>query len=162
MTTQKPGAAVGRVRIALIAIGLVAGSLSIGGKAIAAANRRAEIKHIAHEAHLLYDGFRNYSERTGAYPNSFQAPAFDLANGDPLRRRGYYLGKIHDLIRDRRFDGYDAPDDRGVNEEFWLEMTLASDPSVRIVVAQSDDAPLSGGEWLDGVYLATASGIERL
>jgi len=162
MTTPKPGAGARRARFVLIAIGIVCAAISLSGRAIRAANRKAEIHRVAQEAHLLYDGFRHFAERAGAYPNSFEAPAFELQSANPLRRRGYYQGKIATLIQNGRFDGYDAPDDRGVNKEFWLEMTVASDPSLRIVVAQSDDAPLSGGEWLDGVYLATASGIEPL
>ena len=32
-------------------------------------------------------------------------------------------------------------------------MTLEADPNVRLLVVKSDDAPMSGGKWLDGVYL---------
>ena len=32
-------------------------------------------------------------------------------------------------------------------------MTLKRDPSIRLLVARSDDAPLSGGVWLDGVFI---------
>ena len=32
-------------------------------------------------------------------------------------------------------------------------MTLAFDPTVRFLVADSDNAPLSGGDYMDGIYL---------
>jgi prepilin-type N-terminal cleavage/methylation domain-containing protein len=39
------------------------------------------------------------------------------------------------------------------NKEFWLTMTMARNPTIRFVVASSDNAPLAGGEWLEGVYI---------
>jgi hypothetical protein len=32
-------------------------------------------------------------------------------------------------------------------------MTLAYDPSVRFLIADSDNAPLAGGDYMDGIYL---------
>ena len=32
-------------------------------------------------------------------------------------------------------------------------MTLDQDHDIRFLVADSDDAPLSGGEYMDGIYL---------
>ncbi len=50
-------------------------------------------------------------------------------------------------------DAYDSPDDLGPNQEFWIEVTLVLDPTIRFVVANSNDAPLGGGQWLDGIYM---------
>jgi hypothetical protein len=32
-----------------------------------------------------------------------------------------------------------------------LQLTLDADPNVRFLVVQSDNAPLGGGQWLDGI-----------
>ena len=79
-----------------------------------------------------------------------------------LARRGYYVGRVRGLLAGARADAYDSPDDRGPNREFWMEMTLASDPSVRFVIARSDDAPMGGGTWLDGAYVFRTGRLERL
>ena len=44
----------------------------------------------------------------------------------------------------------------------WIEMTLASDPDVRVLIATSDDAPLSRGSWTDGVFIVRGGRSERL
>ena len=146
----------------LIVAGLSGAAVALGLDALRSSQLRAEIQLATQEAKSLYDGFRKFEERSGAYPNSFLSPKFELTSAEPLRRRGYYSGRIESKLLNGRFDDYDAPDDRGVNREFWLEMTLAADPSVRILVVHSDDAPLSGGEWLDGVYLVRRNGLERI
>jgi len=150
------------LRFTLIAVGLTCAGIALGLKALKTSQLRAEVELAAREAQSLYEGFRKFEEHGGAYPNSFLTPAFELDSAEPLRRRGYYRGQIQSRIANGRFDDYDAPDDRGLNKEFWLEMTLAVDPSVRLLVVRSDDAPLSGGEWLDGVYLVRRNGLEKL
>ena len=114
---------------------------------------RAQISAVSVESKSLLTGFKQYYLDWGAYPNSVSDPAFDLATFDPVRSAGFYHGTMTRLLRNERADSYDSPDDTGENQEFWLEMTLKSDPSVRIVVADSNDAPLSGGAILDGVYV---------
>jgi hypothetical protein len=66
------------------------------------------------------------------------------------------------MLFSTRPDGYDSPDDGGPNQEFWLEMTLQLDPGIRMVVANSNDAPLSGGDWLDGIYLYRDGVLSKL
>ena len=61
--------------------------------------------------------------------------------------------QINGVLLNGRIDVYQSPDDQGLNQEFWLEMTLERDPSIRLLVTHSDDAPLSGGVWLDGVFV---------
>jgi hypothetical protein len=80
---------------------------------------------------------------------------------DPLRKRGYYRGSLTSHVLNHRVDAYDSPDDLGPNREFWIEMSLRSDPSVRVLVACSDDAPSSGGSWRDGVYVLRDGVLEQ-
>ena len=41
-------------------------------------------------------------------------------------------------------------------------MTLAAEPSIRFVVARSDNAPLGSGAWLDGAYILRDGRLEPL
>jgi len=155
-----------RVAGGLIDLVLLAGialfvSLSIAA-AVHSANLRAEMRIVEREAQALYDAFETYYSRNLAYPPSYLGRAFETDTLDPLRRRGYYRGFITAKLVDSRVDAYDSPDDRGLNQEFWVEMTLAQDPSIRLVVAKSDDAPLAGGRWLEGVYVYRGGDLEQL
>ena len=38
------------------------------------------------------------------------------------------------------------------NQEFWVQLTVRIDPTYRVVIASSDNAPLGDGDWLEGVY----------
>ena len=80
----------------------------------------------------------------------------------PLSRRGYYKGGITQFLLNQRIDAYDSPDDKGNNREFWVEMTLKRDPSIRFLVAHSDDAPLGGGVWRDGVFIYRGGKLEPI
>lgn len=117
------------------------------------ARTRAELKYAVAEAQSLYDGLARYHEINHVYPSTYATPRFETDTFEPLRRKGYYDGGIVSVLQAGRVDAYDSPDDQGLNHEFWIEMTLAGDPSVRLLVARSDDAPLSGGDWADGVFV---------
>lgn len=138
-------------RAALAAIALMVGHA--GWVAFDRAAREGELRAVTLEAESLYAAFERYHERNGEFPRSWVAPAFELDSFEPFRKRGYYDGGLPAKLRNRRADAYGSPDDRGPNQEFWLELSLARDPSVRVLVASSDDAPLGGGDWHDGVYV---------
>jgi hypothetical protein len=126
------------------------------------ADRKATIRRVTAEAQTIYDAFALYYDRNGEFPDDADKSRFDRVSLDPLRRRGYYRGSIDYLLIDRKADGYDSPDDRGANQEFWLEMTLAGDPRVRLLVVRSDDAPLGGGQWRDGAFIVRKGQLEPL
>jgi len=125
----------------------------IGSSAVDAANRRTQLRLLVAEAHTLYDAMHVYSERNHGFPATYSESRFDPETFDPLRKRGYYEGSISSHLYNARADAYDSPDDLGPNREFWVELTLKSDPSVRVLVARSDDAPIGGGSWRDGVFV---------
>ncbi len=114
---------------------------------------RGDLRAVAIEARELFDAFELYRERNGGYPHTYLEPAFSTATLEPFRRRGYYDGGILAQLRRGEADAYGSPDDRGIDQEFWLEMTLDSDPTIRILIARSDDAPMSGGRWCEGVFV---------
>ena len=118
-----------------------------------AALLRAHVSRVATDSKIIFGAFKQYFIDQNMYPNATDDPAFDLATFEPLVSMGYYdAGVVGELV-DGRADDYDSPDDRGSNQEFWLELTLKYDPSIRFLIADSDDAPLAGGEYFDGVYL---------
>jgi len=149
------------LNLGLLSAILVLGTYALRG-AIYSANVRADLQIVQPEAWRLYDAMQKYYERHLSYPASYAGQSFNLETLDPLARRGYYRGHLLTKIRDNAIDAYGSPDDRGPNQEFWIEMTLAGDPSVRVLVVKSDDAPMGGGNWLDGVYLFKNDSLENL
>lgn len=149
-----------------LSVGLLLAILVLGGavlrSAVQAANIRADLEVLRTESQALYDGFEKYYARHASYPASYTQRGFDLETLDPLGSRGYYQGHLTARLREHRVDAYSSPDDRGQNQEFWIEMTLDRDPSIRILVAKSDDAPMGGGEWLDGIYVFRGGQLEPL
>jgi hypothetical protein len=129
--------------------------------AVDAANERTELRLLTDEAETLYQAFGRYNERNHGYPSTYTGSRFDVATLDPLRKRGYYRGSLTSHLLNHRVDAYDSPDDLGPNREFWLEMSLRSDPSVRVLVARSDDAPLGGGTWREGVFIFQDGVLEQ-
>ena len=114
---------------------------------------KSSIDVVATEAETVYTAFKQHYANESEYPFAVGKPEFELDTFEPLRSAGFYVGDITTELVEGKADAYDSPDDRGQNHEFWLEMTLKADPSIRILVADSDDAPLSGGDYLDGIYL---------
>ena len=146
----------------LIVLAILAVVVAIAIPELHQARIRAEVGAMAGDARTLYVAFKEYYVDNGAYPNASNPPAFDLDTYEPLRSNQYYRGNMNRLLLSSRPDAYDSPDDLGSNQEFWMEMTLQLDPAIRMVVANSDDAPLSGGEWLDGIYLYRNGVLSRL
>lgn len=126
-----------------------------------ASQLRADREALERDAREVYQAFEVYHRRHGEFPDPESDPNCRPGTLDPLRRRGYYDGVLTRRLLEGRIDGYGAPDDRGQNQEFWVELTLASDPTVRYLVARSDDAPLGGGTWHDGVYALRNGRLER-
>ena len=116
-------------------------------------DREVDVREVAAEAKSVYAAFKQYFVDEAAYPFATSEPAFELDTFEPLRSRGYYDGDIATRLVGGKADAYDSPDDRGPNREFWLEMTLKADPSIRFVVADSDDAPIAGGDDLEGIFM---------
>ena len=126
------------------------------------ANEKAELNLTVAEAKKLYAAFERYQERNHSYPSTYSDSTFDPETLNPLRKRGYYRGSLVSTLVHHRVDAYDSPDDGGPNREFWLELTLDRNPALRLLLASSDDAPLGGGEWREGVFLFRDGRLEKL
>lgn len=112
---------------------------------------RAHISSGLNDARSMHIAFKRYHVDHSAYPDD---GPFDLVTFEPLVSLGYYDGRVGTRLLNDQIDAYDAPDDLGANQEYWVEFTLAFDPTVRFLVSDSDDSPLSGGAGhYDGIYL---------
>jgi len=112
-----------------------------------------DVGAVADEAKTVYAAFKQHYVDESVYPFASSDPSFELDTFEPLRSLGYYEGDIATRLVGEKADAYDSPDDQGENREFWLEMTLRADPSIRFLIADSDDAPLAGGEHVDGIFI---------
>jgi prepilin-type N-terminal cleavage/methylation domain-containing protein len=123
---------------------------------------RGHVSALAGDAKTLYIAFKQHHADHSMYPDSSGGAAFRVDTFEPLRSMNYYDGEMTSKLRNSRADAFDSPDDMGANREFWIEMTLEFDPSVRFLVCDSDDAPLSGGAYLDGVFLYKDGVLTRI
>ncbi len=114
---------------------------------------KAHLKSVVADARILYTGFQEFHALNYMYPNATSPPNFNTATFEPMRSMGVYQGNMQDRLLNRQADAYDSPDDIAPNQEFWVQFTLRIDPTYQIVCASSDNAPLSGGSWLEGVYV---------
>jgi len=137
----------------LVVVATLAVIMAITVPLMRSAILRAHVGSLAADAKTIHLAFKRFYIDNNMYPNAGSDPSFDLATFEPLVSEGYYDGHVLGKLLDQAADGYDSPDDRGVNQEFWLEMTLEVDPSVRFLVVDSDDAPLSSGVYRDGIYM---------
>jgi len=137
----------------LVVVAIIAVLMGITLPMMQSALLRAHVGAMSNDARVIHTAFKQYFLDYDMYPNSVDSPAFELDTFDPLVSDGYYSGPIAERLEHGQADAYDSPDDRGVNQEFWIEMTLAFDPTVRFLVSDSDNAPLAGGVYMDGVFL---------
>ncbi len=131
--------------IVVVIVGVLA---ALAQASYARLRQRAEVVAVASECKMLYTAFEIYAVQNGRYPNATSNPTFQLDTFEPLD----YGGNLLSHLVGHQADAYDSPDDQASNKEFWLVMTLASDPSIRFVVASSDNTPVATGTWLEGVY----------
>ncbi len=131
----------------LIVLAIIAIIAAIAIPGLLNAKLRAQSGAVIGEARTVYDAMKRYQVDFSFYPDTMT-----LATFEPLRSMNLYEGQmVHYFLGDAA-DAYGSPDDLGPNQEFWIEMTLKQDPSIRFLVCDSNDAPLSGGAYLDGVY----------
>ena len=137
----------------LVVVAIIGVLMAITVPIMQSAMLRAHVGTMASSSRNVFNSFQRYYIDFNMYPNAVDAPAFELDTFDPLVSLDYYDGQILTKLENAQADGFDSPDDEGINQEFWLEMTLAYDPTVRFLVADSDNAPLSGGDHVAGVFL---------
>jgi prepilin-type N-terminal cleavage/methylation domain-containing protein len=137
----------------LIVVAILAILVAIAIPAMREAMVRANVSAAATDGKALYSAFKQFYIDNHMYPYAVSSPPFELDTFEPLVSMGYHDGNTAARMLGNQADAYDSPDDQGVNQEFWVEYTLQYEPSIRFVVADSDNAPLAGGEYIDGVYI---------
>jgi prepilin-type N-terminal cleavage/methylation domain-containing protein len=146
----------------LIVVTIIGVLAAIAIPTLQSAILRAQVAAVAAECKTIQTAFKQHYVDEDKYPYASAAPAFQLDTFEPLRSMDYYSGDITKKLLGGKADAYDSPDDQGENREFWLEMTLKYDPSIRFLVADSDDAPLAGGQYVDGIYLYRNGVLTRI
>jgi prepilin-type N-terminal cleavage/methylation domain-containing protein len=101
------------------------------------------------ECKELYNAFIAFYAANNMFPNATSSPKFDLVTFSPLE----YDGTVTQRMVGQKAEVYDSPDDLGNNQEFYVRMVLARDPSVQFVVANSDNVDLEPGVRLNGVFV---------
>ena len=137
----------------LVVVAIIGVLMAITIPIMQSAMLRAHVGTMASGSRIVFNAFQRYFIDFNMYPNSVDAPAFELDTFEPLITENYYDGQLLTRLDSGQADAFDSPDDEGINQEFWLEMTLDYDHSVRFLVADSDNAPLSGGDHMAGVYM---------
>ena len=132
----------------LMVVGIIGVIAGIAIPMLQQALLRAHVAAVTTDAKAVHSALKKHY-----IDNSEYAETVDVATFEPLASDDYYSGGVMYRLINSEADAYDSPDDNGVNQEFWMEMTLAYDNSVRFLIADSDDAPLGGGLWRDGVFL---------
>ena len=113
---------------------------------------KAHVKSIVADGKILYAGFQQFYAENYSFPNATSNPYFDLTTFEPLLTMGFYQGNMFERLNNNQADAFNSPDDQGPNQEFWVLLSVRLDPSYQIVIASSDNAPMGGGNWLEGVY----------
>ena len=137
----------------LVVVATIAVLIAITVPMMQLAMLRAHIGAMATDSKAIFQAFKQHYIDNNMYPNAVSNPKFELATFEPLVSMRYYDGRVVSKLVDGQADAYDSPDDKGKNQEFWVEMTLKYNTEVRFLVADSDNAPLSGGEYMDGIYM---------
>ncbi len=139
-------------------IGIIAG---IAIPALLNALAKARVNAMIAECRTVHEAFLEYYKDHDQYPDSTGSTKFDLTTFEPLGAQAFYRGNLRHKLANGKADAYDAPDDEGPNQEFWLEMTSAFDANIRFLVCESDNAPLGGGQWRSGIYVYRDGKLER-
>ena len=133
----------------MIVIAIIAILAAIAIPSMIYYTKKAHETVVLSECKQVYNSFLNYYADNDKFPNATSSPIFQLTTFSPID----YQGDIFSRLVNNKADKFDSPDDRGSNQEFWLRMSLAKDPSVQFVVAYSDNCDLEPGVWLDGVFV---------
>ncbi len=137
----------------LVVVAIIGILMAITIPMMQSAMLRAHVGAMASSSRIVFNAFQRFYIDFNMYPNSTDPPAFELDTFEPLIDLEYYDGQILTKLDNEQADAFDSPDDEGINQEFWLELTLAYDPTVRFLITDSDNAPLSGGAHMAGIFL---------
>jgi general secretion pathway protein G len=121
---------------------------------------------LVHDGGELYRAFMRYYVDQGVFPST-TTPAdrvFDLQTLAPLSTGGYFrhVESFTNKIQDGEIQNYDSPNIGSADTQFWATINSAREPGFVLLIAHTNDLPIDRGEWYDGVYYVTNTGIEPI
>ena len=137
---------------------------------------KGEIASMVSDCRSLYRAFVIFYLEHEEYPYALTANEFlfDKQTFKPLTVSGLMGGVPFDIsiegfwdrLSGREAEKFDSPDDTlGSNQEFYVVLPWAKDPTIKFVVAASDNVvyadgtSVDGGNWIDGVYITRGGTI---
>jgi len=163
---QEPGirADQGFTLIELMIVVAIIGIISaIAVPLVASALLRSEQTALAADGKALHSAFMKFNIDNGLFPSTTSpvSRAFNLTTLAPLSTNGYIgqAGGLTGKLLSGQVTAYDSPNVGGPDTQFWAVLTLAANPSVIVLVANTDEYPGHFGTWYDGVYYIQGSSI---
>ena len=111
----------------------------------------------------LYSAFMQFEFDNDVFPATSTPPSrtFNLSTLFPLSTSGYisHPTSLTTQLQGGMVTAYDSPNVGGPDSQFWAVLTSATDPSIVILIANTDQYPGNIGTWYDGVYLIQGTSI---
>ena len=119
--------------------------------------KRTQRTSLIKDGRVLFEAFEMYHVKHDEFPPCCSPPdeAFKRDTLQPLTREelvpsgGGILGKL----QNNEITVYDSPDLPTTNHDFYAVMTHRSDPSIQVLICDTDQYPGHLGENLYGIYL---------
>ena len=147
----------------LIVVGILGLLTSIAIPMFQRALLKSQKTAMAADARTVYDAFMRYYIDNNLFPSTFSpaSRAFNLTTMSPLATRGYIQrpSGITSKLENDRFTAYDSPNASSADTQFWLVMTHKRNPSLVILVANTNQYPTDMGTWYDGIYFIQGTNI---
>lgn len=146
--------------VTVAVIGIIA---AMAVPALQRAIRRARTKALIADGRTLLVAFKSYNVDHDEYPPccSPASEALDRSTLHPLTRDGYIKdGRgITAKLANGQLTSYDSPDLPSTNHDFYAVLTHVTDPTIVVLVADTDEFPGWGGTYFDGVFVIRGSQI---
>lgn len=140
----------------------------IGVMAVPLVNRAmqaAAVRRLQEGGRTLYASLQRYQEDNGHPPRPAGGgdDGFNLRTLAPLTTGGYLTdpGSLLARFRDARVLAYDTPGLPG-REGFWLIVGERTRPEIQLLIASTDQFPLTPDTFLEGLFLIEDATVRRL
>lgn len=164
MTPTKTNAAPRRRRRAtgftlvelLVVVAIIGIISAIAIPNLLSAMRKSRESALLADAKTLFHGFVAYNLDKDQYPPCCSPPeeALDLATLHPLTTNGYIkAATLTGRLENDQLSLYDSPDSPTANHDFYAVLTWDGDPTLQVLVADTDEYPGHAGDTLYGLYL---------
>lgn len=148
------------VLVAIVAVALVL-AMPIASRSL----QRAAINRLADDGKSLFESIVRFQSDHGhpPYPGSADDDGLNLRTLAPLTTAGYFRNADALLSRlsDHRLLAYDTPGLPG-REGFWMILVDGQRPGIQVLVASTDQFPLTPDTFIEGIYLIRGTSLEKL